>query len=79
MKKYIICQVISFIFISAGIIIISYRVSKIEEECKSLIGKEIILKKDTVIITDYSLIFDEYRLSNGAKISTEFANKKLIK
>lgn len=42
---------------------------------KEVVGKEIILNKDTLVITDYSLIKSEYTLSNGVTVAENFKFK----
>jgi len=46
----------------------------------SLIGKKLILDKDTLTIIDYSIIFDNVTLSNGTKVDLLYTTRpgKLI-
>lgn len=45
-----------------------------DNNIKSNIGKTIIINKDTLIITDYSMLNSNYTLSNGTKVSFEYIN-----
>ena len=50
------------------------------EEFKNNLGKRVVIDKDTLTITDYSLLNDNYVLSNGSKISYKLIGKlKIIK
>lgn len=43
------------------------------------VGKKVIINKDTLLIMDYSLLNQNYTLSNGVKISFEFEEKAVLK
>jgi len=45
--------------------------SKFDSKIKSHIGNKVIIDKDTLMITDYSIIDENYTLSDGNKISFE--------
>lgn len=46
---------------------------------KEMIGKKVVLEKDTLTIIDFSKWNETYTLSNGVKIDFEVANNNLIK
>jgi len=46
---------------------------------KSNIGKQVIIKKDTLLIIDYSSLLREYSLDNGLKIDKDYCEKIIIK
>jgi hypothetical protein len=55
-------------------------INKEIDKSKEMVGKKVILEKDTLLILDYSLINSNYKLSDGREISFEFARKlKTIK
>jgi hypothetical protein len=39
------------------------------------IGKRVVIEKDTLLITDYSILESNYTLSNGKKVSFELIKK----
>lgn len=39
------------------------------------IGKRVVIEKDTLLITDYSIFESNYTLSNGKKVSFELIKK----
>lgn len=43
-----------------------------DKRLKSVIGKSVILNKDTLVVTDYSLLKSEYTLSNGVTVAENF-------
>lgn len=47
-----------------------------EQELKKHVGEEVIIQGDTLVITSYSLWNNEYTLSNGTVISTDFIKKE---
>jgi len=42
------------------------------------VGKKVVLYKDTLMITNYSIIFAQYELESGATISEELFKKLTI-
>jgi hypothetical protein len=46
-----------------------------EEKVKSKVGSTVIIKKDTLIIIDYSMLKQNYTLSDGREVSFEFIDK----
>jgi len=49
--------------------------NKEKKEIELLVGKNIILQKDTLLITDYSIFSETYKLSNGTEISFKLAKE----
>jgi hypothetical protein len=59
------------IIITLIIILITWglkTIDNIKRDCKNNLRERVILQKDTLIITGYSLIWRNYTLSNGAEI-----------
>ena len=74
--KQAIALITGLAFFAYGIVIyFAMVVDKEIDVIKSKVGNQVIIGRDTSIITDYSLLLDNYTLSNGTKISTELANK----
>jgi hypothetical protein len=46
------------------------------QNMEQFLGETVIIQKDTLIITDYSMIERNYNLSNGATISYEFVENQ---
>lgn len=42
---------------------------------KELIGKRVVIDRDTLTITDYNYLKGNYTLSNGVKIDAKFVSK----
>ncbi len=62
--------------------IIDNGISSIQNDKNSadkLIGKEVVIKQDTLMITDYSMLDQTYTLNNGQKINKNLAPKILLK
>lgn len=59
------CFVITCMWLSFEL----YRVSRSNSKCK--IGTQIVLYSDTLMIVDYSLLNENYTLSNNTKVSFE--------
>jgi len=75
----VILMIIIFLLLMVSIKFLFNIGSKIQEdanmqiiEMKSHIGDTTIIKEDTLIIIDYSIIDDTYTLSNGIKINKSF-------
>ena len=50
-----------------------------KDAIESKLGKKIVMEKDTLQITDYSFIHQNYTLSNGKTISFALADSLLVK
>ena len=55
------------------------KISKELNEPEHLIGKMVIMRGDTLMITDYSVIEGTYALENGVKIDRVLGDKLLLK
>ena len=45
---------------------------------KSMIGKSIVIKKDTVMIIDHSLFSNTYKLDNGLKLNCKIIDRMYL-
>ena len=61
------------------LIAIDNDIDKKKDEYKKFVGERVVVDKDTLVITDYSLILGKFYLSNGTEISKEYAEKKIVK
>lgn len=52
---------------------------KSKKEISSMLGKRIVLAKDTLTIIDYSRINETYTLSDGKEYAIDFVKNKVIK
>jgi hypothetical protein len=75
MKNQIIERLIFMVILSIALtVVITSMIGIIEteeKEMKSHVGEEVIIQNDTLIIVSYSLLNNEYSLSNGTVISAE--------
>ena len=53
-------------------ILITHSIVDEIDESTSKVGKSVVVKDDTLIIVNYSIIFQEYELNNGQKISFDY-------
>jgi len=53
--------------------------NSLDQDMKNAIGDTIILQQDTLIIIDYSLFNENFTLSNGKEVSSEFVTKQIAK
>ena len=67
--KIFIIPIVFMVLCSVFIIITVYYTIDLKEQFESKIGTEIIIKKDTLKVVDYSALQDNYLLSNGQHIS----------
>ncbi len=83
MKKVFVLYTICYIgMIVLLIVVINKLINKevAEQEVnKNNIGKQVILKKDTLLIIDYSIFLREYSLDNGLKLNKDYCEKIIIK
>jgi len=47
------------------------------EEIKELVGKQVIIQKDTLVVIDYSLLDNTYTLSNGIDYDIDFVKTRI--
>ena len=82
MKTHFIKFVIFAISLFSACIILTYLISisieKEKEKARSLLGKDVILNKDTLTIIDYNLVLNTYTLSNNQEIGIELGKRILI-
>lgn len=79
--KPIAALIILLILISLSVWGLIYGINGIDKtsvEMKSHIGDKVLLNKDTLEVVDYSLLFENYILSNNTEISKEYFNKNRI-
>ena len=83
MKKILIIFMLMAIMVIAGYVFVgSYVIGEItdnDETYKELVGEEVVIKNDTLMIVDYSIVNRTVTLENAAKINVELAKKKLLK
>ena len=83
MKKIFIIFIIFLIFaaISLDYLLTSARkeIKKATNKIEAKLGKKVVFEKDTLKITDYSLIHQSYSLSNGRTISLALADSLQVK
>lgn len=83
--KYVITLIIlgGIIFCTTmAVQVLNTTAEKLDEETTHIIhevGKKVLIDKDTLIIMDYSILNQNYTLSNGVKISFEFEEKAVLK
>lgn len=65
-KKFLILTFVSFI----GLIILNGAYFKIKEKYEKHLGIEYIIQKDTVTVIDYSIIQENFLLSNGQTVNS---------
>lgn len=53
-------------------ILLISKINQAEKEIKSYVGTKVEVAGDTLTILDYSLLEENYTLSNGVKVSYEF-------
>lgn len=78
MRKYIVLYTffvgLVFVLIYSTITALNDSILKSEKFMKSKIGIQIVVKNDTLLIVDYSIWKNTYKLSNGLEIDTSFFN-----
>ena len=48
------------------------------QEKNELLGKEVVIRNDTLTVVRYSPLGDTYTLNNGTKTSSEFLSRKIV-
>lgn len=83
MKKLLLIAAVGFVVVVAMLLWaidgIYKTIDETSEEYKELVGEKIIIDKDTLLVTDYSVWLRKFYLSNGSEVSKEYAKKKVIK
>lgn len=64
----LIILVVIVILTAASVFLIEFIYYEEVGKHKELLGKRVIIDKDTFLITNYSLIFEEYELHDGTEI-----------
>jgi hypothetical protein len=64
-------------FLIIGTLLI-YFVAKHEKNTKAYIGSEIVIKKDTLLVTDYDGWTSSYILNNNVRVDKDFLQKNVI-
>ncbi|MFA5586720.1 MAG: hypothetical protein WDA02_09385 [Saccharofermentanales bacterium] len=54
-------------------------ISEYSKQQKELIGKKVVIEKDTLIIVDYDMLKSSYILNSGLTIDQDYTLKILIK
>ncbi len=58
--------------------VIAGKLEREKEKARNLLGKDVILNKDTLTIIDYNLVLNTYTLSNNQEIDIELGKRILI-
>ena len=81
-RKLFFAVLVVMILMMCGAVLIFHgltsAVSKSENKMKSLVGKKIVIKKDTLMIVDYSVMNNTCKLSDNSEISSVLAEKLVI-
>jgi hypothetical protein len=64
----IVVTVLTIILVGIGVQMSEKQFEKFDAE----VGNQVILRKDTLFVMDYSIFNDSYTLENGLKIDREF-------
>ncbi len=79
MIKFLSALAIGVVIISFCITISIQAINEEDREVKEMLGRKIVLGKDTLLIVDYSTFFQSYKLQNDMSISFDLARKFQIK
>lgn len=74
MKTFKIPMIIFSLMIGLTILLVSI-VDSEQKQYKDLVGSMVVIKKDTLMVTDYNRLFENVTLDNGVTISFELAKK----
>lgn len=81
-RKLFFGVLVVMILMMCGAVLIFYGltsvVSKSENKMKSFVGKKVVIEKDTLMIINYSLINNTYKLSDNSEVSSVLAEKLVI-
>ena len=53
-------------------------INSIDDKYKPYVGEIIVISKDTLYILDYSILNENFTLSNGSVINLEYAKNNII-
>lgn len=80
MRKFVIIGLLFFIAFASCIIYLLHSATSelnvTDTKYKKEIGEKFILEKDTLLITDYSILKSTFTLSNGKEVSSEIVFKQ---
>jgi len=83
LRKAIITRVIvSVLLIICCVAYVIFALGKLRDashETKQMIGRNVVMGRDTLVVVDYSMIKQSYTLSNGLEISNELAENLVVK
>lgn len=68
---FILCIIFGLIYLISG--------SKLSNEMKPQLGKQIVLENDTLTIVNYNVDNGSYILSNGITVYWKYGNELIIK
>ena len=81
MKKIIIYLIIAAVLLSVSLLgiitLFTMKLDKKTNDYKEYLGKEIIMNKDTLIITDYSVFEGTFIMNDGSSVNKELVKKLL--
>lgn len=81
MKKRLTLHIAMFVLLMIALIFtivqVNQQVDKEEKEITSLMGKQVIISQDTLIIIDYSLLHNTFKLSNGVDYEMSYIKQKV--
>jgi len=79
MKGLIIGAVVAIVICIGMMAFCVNGINKIEAKVSNKVGQKVIVGNDTLVIVDYSMLGETYKLSNGTDISISFVDKNLLK
>ena len=75
----IVLTVLAFILVSVSLsALIDYSIDEENSKFKVNIGKNVFMGADTLTVVNYSIIFEEYTLSDGSTVSYDYVCSSLI-
>ena len=76
-----ICKVwvtIAILLLSLGALLSIGDYSGNLETAKNLLGEKVIVESDTLTIVNYSIMYDDYTLSNGLTVAEDYVMKYIV-
>lgn len=68
----LVLAIMVLVFIFFGIYYLASEIESKRDAMKANVGKKIVIGNDTLLIVDYSYVFESYTLSNGTEVSETF-------
>jgi uncharacterized membrane protein YraQ (UPF0718 family) len=68
----IVCVIMAFVIAYA----ISTQIDNKKKDLQSYVGKTVVVGKDTLTIVNYSMVFENFTLSNGTKVDEQFVKQQ---